>query len=83
MSVTPGAVIGPDDQKSRILALGSGVGLQGNGMEACDLREPLLKLAEQEGVPRCLGRWDKGMKRGDPIPSQGKHLGSRVELHRA
>ena len=52
--VAAGAVVGPDHQQARVLALGPGVGLQRHRGEAGDLGQPVLQLAEEQLVPRGL-----------------------------
>src|SRR2546422_7506893 len=65
------------------LALGSGVGLERHGGEPRDLRELLLQLAEQGAVALCLLTRGEGVEPVELAPGERRHLGRRIELHRA
>ncbi len=78
-----GDVVATDGQQAGELALGTGVGLQGDPVVAGDLREPSLELGDQGVVPRgVLGRGE-GVQVGEPGEADGLHLGGGVQLHRA
>ena len=81
--VPPRSVVGADHKQAGILALGAGVRLERDRVESGDLGEPLLKLAEHDGVSLCLGDGDEGMEAADLLPGDGKHLGGGVQLHGA
>ncbi len=81
--VAAGAVVAPDGQQARQLALRPGVGLHGHRVVAGDLGQPPFQVADQLGVPGGLRRRREGVQVGELRPAHRLHLGGRVQLHRA
>ena len=77
------AVVGPDRQQAGQLALGAGVGLDGDRVVPGDGGEPALQGAHQRLVARGLRRRGERVDVGELRPAHRLHLGGRVELHRA
>ena len=76
-------VVAADRQQARILALGTGVRLQGDGGEARDVRQPVLQVdAELPVSGGLLGRC-VGVHVGEAAPGDRHHLRRSVQLHRA
>ena len=76
-------VVAPDREKTGVLSLGTGVGLQRNGGEAGDPRQPVLQVAAEPPVTRRLVLGGVGMHVGEPPPGDRHHLRCPVQLHRA
>ena len=60
-----------------------GVGLQRDRVVAGDIREPALELADQLEVALHIGGRRERVDVGELRPGDRRHLGGRVELHRA
>ena len=81
--VAAAVVPGADGEQAGILALAAGVGLQRDGVEAGDLLQPGLEVAEQGLVAGGLVLRREGVEVGELGPGDRDHLGGGVELHGA
>ena len=81
--VAAAVVPGADGEQAGILALAAGVGLERDGVEAGDLLEPGLEVAEQGLVAGGLVLRREGVEVGELGPGDRDHLGGGVELHGA
>ncbi len=77
------AVIGADGEQSGIFALAAGIGLQADGVEAGDLRQPAFQFADHGAIACRMAGRREGMQIGDARPAHRHHLGGRIELHGA
>ena len=76
-------MVGADGEEAGVLALGAGVGLEGEGVVAGDVAEPLLEVGDHLGVAEGLVARGEGMEVAELRPGDGDHLGGGVELHGA
>ena len=81
--VVAAVVPGADGEQAGIFALAAGVGLERDGVEAGDLLEPGLEVAEQGLVAGGLVLRREGVEVGELGPGDRDHLGGGVELHGA
>ena len=78
-----GAVVGLNDQETRVFALTARVGLQADALVARRLAQPVAQLLVQQLVTCQLVGWGKGVHASKLGPGDGNHLAGRVELHGA
>ena len=76
-------VVPTDREQPRELALRAGVRLQRDRVVAGDLGEPRLELLDEHEVPRDVVGGRERVHARELRPRHGRHLGRRVELHRA
>ena len=81
--VPPVAMPRPDGQQAGVLALRSGVGLQGDGVETADFRQRVLEAPDHLDIAGGLVEGRERMDVGELGPGDRQHLGRRVELHGA
>ena len=81
--VAAGPVVGADRQQAGELALAAGVGLHAHGVVAGDLGEPRLEVGDHRAQPDGLVERGVRVEAGELGPRDRRHLGRRVELHRA
>ena len=77
------AMVGADGEEAGVFALGAGVGLEGDGVEAGDFGEPFFEVVEEFGVAGGLVGGGEGMEVAELGPGDGDHLAGGVELHGA
>ena len=78
-----GFMVFADRQQSGVLALGPGVGLHADGIEAGDGPQHGFQLINHLPVTPRLRLGSKGMHAGEFRPGDGDHLAGGVELHGA
>ncbi|MCY1215383.1 hypothetical protein D9M72_272260 [compost metagenome] len=81
--VAAAAVIGADRQQAGVLALGTGVGLQGHGVIAGGLTQHGFQLAGQLQVALGLLGRGEGVQGAELGPGDGDHFAGGVQLHGA
>ena len=86
-NIAPGVatreVVGANDEQSGVLALGAGVGLQGDGGKAGDFREPRIELAKEFAIALGLVDRSERMQVAKFRPGNRDHFRRGVELHGA
>ena len=83
LGVTAGEVVAADRQQAGELALGSGVGLDGDLVVAGDLGQLGFEVLDQFAPAGGLGFRGEGVDGGELRPGDGFHLGRGVQLHGA
>ena len=78
-----GAVVGLNDQETRVFALRACIGLQADAFVARGLAQPVPQLLVQLGIALELISRGKGVHMGKLGPGDGDHLAGGVELHGA
>ena len=83
LGVAAGEVVAADRQQARELALGTGVGLDGDLVVAGDLGQLGFEVLDQFAPAGGLGFRGEGVDGGELRPGDGFHLGRGVQLHGA
>ena len=83
LTLAAARVIGTDGQEAGVLALGAGVGLQGDGVIAGGGAEHGLQLGGELGIALGLVGRGEGMDTAEFRPGDRDHLAGGVELHGA
>ncbi len=76
-------MVGADRQQSGELALAASVRLERHGRVPGDGGEPLGEITNQLQIAGGLVQWGERVDVGEVRPGHRRHLGRRVELHRA
>ena len=83
VALPAGRVVVGDGEQTGVLALRTGVGLQGDRVVSGDRGQPLLQIGDQSAHSGCVpGRRERVLAR-ELRPGDGFHLGGGVEFHGA
>ena len=76
-------MVGADGEEAGVFALGAGVGLEGDGVEAGDFGEPGFEFGEELLVAGGLIGGGEGVDFAELGPGDGDHFRGFVEFHGA